>query len=190
MASASPQPPTKKKLGLAVVIGSAAAALALFTATPREESGRIVEASVTADQQVTIRHVSGPRYLTAYRDIVGVATACDGITKGVRIGQSYTEAQCTAMLERELIAHAQEVIACVPELYGREHQVTAAVLLAYNIGGPRFCASTAARHFRANRWRKGCDAILMWNRAGGKVVRGLALRRERERAECLKGLPR
>lgn len=46
----------------------------------------------------------------------------------------------------------------------------------------------AARRFNAGNWRGGCDAFLMWNRAGGRVVRGLALRRARERALCLKGL--
>ena len=33
-----------------------------------------------------------------------------------------------------------------------------------------------------------CDALLMWNKAGGKVVKGLTKRREAERALCLDGL--
>lgn len=46
----------------------------------------------------------------------------------------------------------------------------------------------AVRRFSAGNWRGGCDAFLMWNKAGGRVVRGLSLRRARERALCLKGL--
>ena len=177
-----------RKGTLAAVVGSIVAAGALFTMTPHEESGRTVAATVAADGTATIRHVAGPRYLTAYLDIVGVPTACDGITKGIRIGQRYTDAQCTARLERELVIHAEGVIACVPQLYGRTHQVTAAVLLAYNIGVRGFCGSTAAKLFRLSRWREGCAAFARWNRAGGVVVRGLTLRREREMAECVRGL--
>jgi GH24 family phage-related lysozyme (muramidase) len=185
----APAAPVKPRHGtLAAVVGSIVAAGALFTMTPHEESGRKVEATVTADGAATIRHVSGPRYLSAYLDIVKVPTACDGITKGIRIGQRYTDAQCTALLERELVVHAEGVIACVPQLYGRTHQVTAAVLLAYNIGVGGFCKSTAAKLFRVGRWREGCAAFARWNRAGGAVVRGLTLRREREMAECVRGL--
>lgn len=179
---------TLRKGTLAGVIGSVTAAIALLTMTPAFESGRTVEASVAVDGTATVRHVSGPQYLRAYLDIVKVPTACDGITKGVRIGQTYTPAQCTALLEHELIVHAQGVIACVPGLYGRANQAAAATSLAYNVGVGAFCGSTAARHFRAGRWRQGCDALLMWNRAGGRVVRGLVLRRQRERDLCVAGL--
>nr|WP_317892033.1 lysozyme [uncultured Sphingomonas sp.] len=187
MTDTRPPAPAPKRRTLAGVIGTIGGALALFTVTPFFESGRTVEATVAPAGDAQLRHVAGRQYLDAYLDIVRVPTACDGITKGIRLGQRYTEAQCTAMLERELIAHAEEVIACVPQLYGREREAPAAVSLAYNIGGPKFCASTAARHFRAKRWTEGCNALTMWNRAGGRVVQGLVNRRERERAICLRG---
>lgn len=179
-----------RKHSLALVLGTALGAASLLTIVPMEESGRTVVATVGADQTVTVRHVAGPQYLRAYLDIVKVPTACDGITKGVKLGQTYTEAQCTALLERELIAHAEPVIACVPRLYGRANQAAAAVSLAYNVGAGGFCASTVARRFNAGDWRSGCDAFLMWDKAGGRVVRGLQLRRQRERALCLRDLPR
>lgn len=177
-----------KRKTLASVIGTAIGAAALFVMVPAEESGRTVAATVTPAGEVQVRHVAGPQYLRAYLDIVQVPTACDGITKGIKLGQVYTPAQCDALLEHELVEHAEGVIACVPELYGRDHQAPAAVSLAYNIGVGGFCRSTAARHFRARRWRAGCDAFAMWNKAGGRVVRGLVLRREREAALCRKGL--
>ena len=189
MSNAAVRAPGKVKKTLAGVLGSVAAAVSLFTMTPDFESGRKVEAKPQADGSIAVRHIAGKQYLKAYLDIVGVATACDGITKGVRLGQRYTEAQCTAMLEEQLIAHAEEVMACVPQLYGRANEAAAAVSLAYNIGGPRFCTSTAARMFRARRWGEGCDAIPMWNKAGGRVVRGLVNRRRAERALCRKVLP-
>ena len=56
------------------------------------------------------------------------------------------------------------------------------------ITATRGCRSTAARRFNAGDWRGGCEAFLMWNKAGGRPVRGLTLRRQRERALCMKGL--
>jgi len=180
---------SKPKSPLVALVGTTvAAALAVLIA--HDESGRKVEASVTEDGALQVRHISGPQYLRAYADIVGVWTICDGDTKGVRRGMVETEAGCTDRLERQLVAHAKPVLACVPALgqTGRENQLVASISLAYNIGTGGFCRSTAARRFNAGNWRGGCDAFLMWDKAGGRVVRGLALRRERERALCLKGL--
>lgn len=174
---------------LVALVGATAAAM-LAVMIPKDESGRKVEATVTDRGELQVQHVSGRQYLRAYADIVGVWTICDGDTKGVRPGMVETEAGCVKRLERQLVAHAKPVLECVPALgrRGRENQLVASVSLAYNIGTAGFCRSTAARRFNAGDWRGGCDAFLMWNRAGGRVVRGLQLRRERERALCLKGL--
>ena len=173
---------------LASVVGSTIAAVALFTLIPREESGRTVEATVAADHSVQIRHVAGHQYLRAYLDIVGVPTACDGITKGVKLGQTYSEVQCTALLEREIVAHAEPVIACMPGLYGRPYQTVGVVSLAFNIGTTGVCKSSIPTYFNAGRWRAGCDRLPLFNKAGGKVMPGLVARRAREREYCLTGL--
>lgn len=175
---------------LVALVGAVVAGM-LMTAMPAEESGRTVTATVQPSGDITLRHVRGPQHLRAYLDIVQVPTICDGITRGVKIGQSATEAECAARLEIELIEHAEGVQRCTPQLWepGRERILFAAVSLAYNIGVPRYCASTAARRFQARSWRAGCDAIPMWNKAGGRVVQGLVNRRARERAACLQGVP-
>lgn len=127
-----------------------------------------------------------------YDDIGGVPTACFGDTENVERGRTYTREECEARLERQALAHVQPVLACVPQLRGRDNQLAAAASLAYNIGARAFCASSAAAHFRAGRWRQGCDRILAWDKAriGGRLVsvRGLANRRAAERAICLRGL--
>jgi lysozyme len=173
-----------------VALVGAVVASALTVMIAKDESGRKVETTVTPDGALVVEHLSGPQYLRAYADIVGVWTICDGDTKGVRPGMVETEAGCTARLERQLVAHAKPVLACVPGLgwRGRENQLIASVSLAYNIGTGGFCRSTVARRFNAGDWRAGCDAMLMWNKAGGREVRGLTLRRQRERAICLRGL--
>lgn len=173
---------------LAGVLGSAAAAVTVLTAVPLEESGRKVAVTIAPSGAATVRHISGPQYLKAYLDSVKVPTACDGITRGVRLGQIYTPAQCSMLLQAELIETASHVVDCVPALKGRANQAAAAVSLAYNIGWPSFCRSTAARLFKAGRWAEGCDAFNMWVKAKGNVLPGLVARRGRERALCRTGL--
>ncbi len=192
----APVPATAGKPGkktLAGLVGVSAAA-SLFVLIPREESGRVVNA-VVENGQVTVTHVRGAEHRTAYRDVVGVLTICDGDTHNVVPGQVATRAECTDRLERQLIAHTEPVLRCVPALGRpeRSNQLVAAVSLAYNIGpgrvgGGGFCGSTAARLFNAGRWREGCDALVRHNRAGGRVLAGLTARRNRERAICLRGL--
>jgi lysozyme len=184
--AAAKRPALKKTL--AAVIGSIAAAAGLFTLIPRYESGRTVEAKAQADGSVTVTHVAGPQYLKAYLDIIGVPTACDGITKGIRMGQVYSPTQCTALLEQELISHAEPIIKCIPTLYGRDNQVIAAVSLSYNIGAAGVCKSSIARLWNARQWRAGCDRFPLFNKAGGRVSKGLSNRRAQERAICVRGL--
>ena len=190
------------KKTLTAIVG-VSVAVALGISIPEDESGRHVTASVDpVTQELRVRHVSGKQYLSVYLDIVGVPTACDGLTRDakgnrLRVGQRFTEAQCSAMLEQALIAHAEGVMRCSPGLalstfsmVERERQGPrfAAVSLAYNVGVSAYCGSTARRLFNERRYAAGCDALLRWNKAGGREVRGLTLRRQRERAVCLKGL--
>jgi lysozyme len=178
---------------LAAVLGiPVAAAAALFVMVPAEESGRKVEATVQGDGSVRTRHLAGHQYLKAYRDIAGVWTICDGDTKGVTARTVETQEGCDRRLEAQLIAHAEPLVRCVPGLRGRPDQAVASVSLAYNIGTAGFCRSSIARHFNAGRWREGCNGFLAWNKArvDGELrpVAGLSVRRQRERAICLRGV--
>lgn len=138
---------------------------------------------------MTIPEDEGTRY-KAYKDVVGIWTICQGDTKNVAPGMVETKEGCQKRLESQLLAHAKPVMACTPRLAekGRDYQRWAAVSLAYNIGTGAYCRSSVDRAFDAGQWRAGCDAMLKWNKAGGRVVAGLAKRRERERQICLRGL--
>lgn len=129
--------------------------------------------------------------LTTYTDPVGVSTVCYGDTDpGMAIpGVTYTREECLRSLERQLIAHAGPVVDCLgidPERYPA--QTAAFVSLAYNIGAGTFCRSTAAKRWRAGDHAGACEAITWWNKAGGRVLKGLVRRRADERALCLQGL--
>ena len=122
-----------------------------------------------------------------YKDIVGVWTVCYGETR-VQM-RRYSDAECKVMKADALVDFAEPVLKRNPELRGRDNQLAAAVSLAYNIGSAGYNRSTVARRFSQGRWREACDAFLLWNRAGGRVVRGLDNRRRAERDLCLRGLP-
>lgn len=185
--------PALKKGTLAALVGIPAA-IALLTSVPKEESGRTVQVTMAADGGAEIVPVAGKQYLAAYRDVAGIPTACDGLTAGVRLGQTFTSAQCASMLESELVRHAQGVMACTPGLAldkpRRDNVRAAAVSMAYNIGVGAWCGSTARKRIDAGDIRGACDAFLAWDKArvNGvlRPVAGLAARRQRERNLCLK----
>lgn len=129
---------------------------------------------------------------TAYRDIVGVWTVCYGETKGVRPGDTYTERECLAMLAREVIAYRDGWHTYLtPETIATRLPVTrdaAYTSLAYNVGIHGAGKSTATRRLNAGDIAGGCKAIGWWNRAGGRVVRGLVNRRTEEVQLCMIGV--
>lgn len=136
---------------------------------------------------------SGNARLVAYKDIVGVWTLCDGETKGVHPGMTDTPQGCALRLDKRVAEDfAPQVLKCAPALRGHNYQLAASISLTYNIGTRGFCGSTVARRFNsgARNWASACDAFLMWNKAGGKFVRGLDNRRRAERSLCLTELPR
>jgi lysozyme len=156
--------PTQKR-GLVAVVGAVAAAT-LLSFTPMWEGTE----------------------LKTYRDLGGVLTYCTGATENAIWGKTYTPEECRAQLDRDLARHAEGVMACirVPLTY---LQKAAFVDAAYNIGVSAFCGSSMARRANAGDMRGACDALLMWDKVGGKQVRGLTRRRQAERELCLKGLP-
>lgn len=156
---------TPKRDGLVAVVGVAAVS-ALLAFTPAHE-GRVLE---------------------TYRDLGGVLTYCDGATENAAWGRTYTPAECDAQLDRDLERHAAGIAACIPLARLSDGQKVAFVDAAYNIGVAAFCGSSMARRINAGDIDGACDALLMWNRAGGREVAGLVRRRQAERRLCREGL--
>jgi len=123
-----------------------------------------------------------------YKDIVGVTTVCFGETQGVQ-NRRYSDTECKAMLMKRLEQdYMKPVLECTPSLADKPEILAAASSLAYNIGTPAYCRSTADRRFDAGEYKGGCDAFMSWVYAGGKRIKGLENRRKAERELCLKGL--
>lgn len=126
---------------------------------------------------------------TAYKDIVGVPTVCFGETRGVKMGDKYTLEECKVMLGNAIVEFEEGVRKGLknPESIPDKTYVSY-LSLAYNIGTGAFKNSTVARLANEGKFRESCDAILRWNKAGGKVVQGLVNRRAEERKICLEGV--
>jgi len=130
-------------------------------------------------------------YPKTYKDMVGVPTVCFGETEkeAVALGRvrPYTRKECEDMLAGSLKKYYEGMMACVKKPMTINMQV-AFTSATYNFGIGGFCKSSMARLVNAGKPKEACDALVMWNKAGGRVVRGLTIRRAGERARCLEGL--
>lgn len=124
----------------------------------------------------------------AYRDVVGVPTVCFGETRGVKMGDRYTVDECKAMLGDALVEFETGMRRCLtsPDTIPEKSYV-AFLSLSYNIGTGAFCRSTVARRANAGDIAGACEAIKAWNRAGGRVIKGLTNRRADEYRICMQG---
>ena len=121
--------------------------------------------------------------LKAYRDAVGVMTIGWGSTgPHVKDGMEITLQEAEALLRSDLARFERGVEKAVGDAPTSSNEFSAFVSLAYNIGLGAFTGSTALkRHRHGNKIGAG-NAILWFNKAGGKILKGLVRRREAERA--------
>ena len=126
----------------------------------------------------------------AYRDPIGIPTICFGETRGVKMGQYKTTAECKDMLADRLVEFETGMVRCLkaPEKVP-DPSYAAFLSFTYNVGVGAFCKSTLARKVNAGDLRGGCDELLKWDRAAGIRLPGLTKRRQQERALCLRGVP-
>lgn len=127
----------------------------------------------------------------AYRDVAGVWTIGYGTTAAANVGvtpvpgMTITKAEAEWYLQKAVNKFAAQVEAMLTAP-ANDNEFGAFVSLAYNIGPGAFAKSSALRHFNAGKKDLAATAILAWNKATVKgrkqVVRGLARRREAEKA--------
>lgn len=126
----------------------------------------------------------------AYRDPIGIPTICFGETRGVKMGDRKTVAECKAMLGDRLLEFEREMRRCLknPDSL-TDGQYVAFLSLAYNIGSHAFCRSTLVRKANEGQMIAACNELPRWNRAGGIPWAGLTKRRKAEQKICKEGLP-
>lgn len=150
--------------------------------TPRQKLIASIGASAAAIVTAFVAQHEGLR-LWAYRDPVGVLTACYGHTgPDVQPGQTYTREQCRALLAQDLARHAQ-ALACIHRPL-TDGQKAAFVSFAYNVGPQAFCGSSLVRKANAGDMAGACAELDKWVYAKGQRLPGLVKRRAAERAMC------
>lgn len=129
---------------------------------------------------------------------------CYGETQGITAGMTKTKAECDAMLiKRVTNDYYKPLTKCIAGFDDKPISLQATLISgAYNFGvmgtakRPGVCKSTAGRLAREGKYREACLAMTAFNKAGGRVVRGLVNRREMGDARrigeaelCVSGLP-
>jgi len=123
-----------------------------------------------------------------YRDIVNIATDCYGRTGGdVQVGKRTPDEKCHSELAKDVFEHALEIQPCI-KADVPQPSMSAFISFSYNVGSGAFCKSTLVKRLNAGDLAGACAELSRWNKAGGKVSKGLANRRAQERALCEEGL--
>ncbi|EEM8545042.1 lysozyme [Salmonella enterica] len=130
--------------------------------------------------------LEGRRYIP-YRDVAGVLTVCDGHTgKDIIPGKRYTDAECDALLEKDLKRVKAQVDPLI-KVSIPESERAAFYSFAYNVGTGAFARSTLLKKLNAGDHAGACNELKRWTYAGGRQWKGLVTRREIEREVCAWG---
>jgi lysozyme len=126
--------------------------------------------------------------LKAYKCSAGVNTIGYGFTKGVQPGDVMTQAQCNARLKSEIRQYEDAVMTATGGVVN-EHEFSALVSLAWNIGIAGMKKSTVVKAHNRGDKQAAARAFGMWNKVAGKPVAGLTRRRAAEAALYLTPSP-
>ncbi|MFZ9066242.1 MAG: lysozyme [bacterium] len=107
----------------------------------------------------------------------GVKTIGYGTTTNYPVGP-ITEAQGRDLLYRDLSYVLPSVLALCPVLDG--FRLSAVLSWTYNLGVGRLRASTMRKRINEGDWESAAREMKRWNRANGRILRGLVIRRQVE----------
>lgn len=97
---------------------------------------------------------------------------------GIGPGTIWTRAQCDARLERDLVRYAADVARALGDAPTSQNQFDALVSFHYNTGA--IARATLTRRHKQGDHQAALGEFSRWNRAGGRVMKGLSRRRAAE----------
>lgn len=120
---------------------------------------------------------------------MGYGTTRYASGKAVRPGDRITPDRALVELGANVEKFEAEIRDCIGDVPLAQYEWDAFVSLAYNIGSARFCSSSTVRalHKDPPDYGAACRGILLYVKAGGKVLRGLQIRRQAEFEMCTQG---
>lgn len=121
-----------------------------------------------------------------YSDPVGLPTVCVGhMDKNLRLGQSFSDEDCLNLFAKDWVKHQKQLDSLVKVAYASEWQRAALTDFTFNVGIGNVRSSTLIKLLNQGRHEEACIQLLRWNKAGGRVLRGLVIRRENTLPYCL-----
>jgi len=113
-----------------------------------------------------------------------VPTIGFGTTDGVKLTDRTTpvKALTRALSDVQKFEGALKTCVKVPL---HQYEYDAYINLTYNIGSRAFCSSTLVKKLNAQDYAGACKEILRWDKASGRVVKGLTNRRQKEYKQCI-----
>jgi len=141
----------------------------------------------TGDAGVALIKKSEGKKLKAYKPIEEDPwTIGFGHTKDVKEGDKISNEQAEEFLREDLLVYEQCVNRNVM-LELSQNEFDALISWTYNLGCPNLRKSTLLRLLNAGDRAGAADQFPRWNRAAGRVLRGLTRRRMAERELFLHG---
>lgn len=120
--------------------------------------------------------------LKAYKCPAGIWTIGYGETLGITEGMVWTLEEAERHLNKRVEYFLRNVYLKCPQLFLEPpSRVAACVSLAYNIGLGAFGASSVCRYTKQRNYKKAATSFLLWDKAGGKKIKGLTIRRMKEK---------
>ncbi len=120
--------------------------------------------------------------LKIYKDSAGLPTIGIGhlIKSGEDFSKGITKKQAYDLFDMDIKARIAFINKLLPK-NTKQAQFDAMFSLMYNIGNNAFKNSTLLKKHLANDFYGTADEFTKWNKAGGRIVQGLVLRRIAER---------
>ena len=131
-----------------------------------------------------IKHFEGSE-LESYRCSANVLTIGYGTTKNVVEGMKISQHQAEELLMKDL-EEFEEYVEDLIDVPLEQNQFDALVAWTYNLGPTNLKTSTLRKVLNKGAYDDVAEQIKRWNKANGKVLKGLVRRRNAE-AELFNG---
>jgi len=124
--------------------------------------------------------------LTSYKCPAGIWTIGYGQTKGIKEGMVWTQNQADEDLVKTALEVLNRAIKYSPILASVNMEKQAAIAdFIYNLGAGNYANSTLKKKVDVGDWVSAASEIKRWDKAAGKVLKGLTVRRAKEAALLL-----
>ncbi len=97
----------------------------------------------------------------------------------VKMGDTITEEDAQTELEAAY-ANFEKGVTQLVKVVVNDNQVQALVSFAFNVGVKALEGSTLLKNLNCGQYHSAAAQFVRWNKAGGKILKGLMIRRKKE----------